>query len=186
MATPTIQVPVGVNPTTFKNLPVQERAVQWAAQYADKIQVREVGFNEGFWVTKFLGWVGLGGGYAWCAAFISYVLMDAGWTTFRSAAVLKWRDWAIDNHKIGGVPTRGDLAYWVKGDSRHIEIVIATEGEICPKSVHESGKVPVGMIHTIGGNTSPQHKDGSQEDGDGVYRRLRPTSAFTGYIRWWR
>lgn len=169
-------------------LPIEEKAVQWAAYFADREKVRESGRNAGFWVAKFLAWTGLGTGYAWCAAFVSYCLLMAGWVAFRSAAVLGWRDWASKNGRQRLRPRRGMLAYWVRGSGklqrRHIEIVVSIEGEQCPKSVHESGIVPKGYIHTIGGNTS-SGQGGSQEDGDGVFRRLRRVGEFTGYVQWW-
>lgn len=174
--------------TNWAPLPIQEKAVQWAAYFADRVKVREVGSNRGFWVVKFLGSVGLGGGYAWCAAFVSYLLQMAGWFTFKSAAVLGWRDWANRTGRIRLTPKRGMLAFWVKGSGksqkRHIEIVIAAAGEGCPTSVHSSGKVPTGYVHTIGGNTGAG-SGGSQEDGDGCYRRLRRVGEFTGFIQWW-
>lgn len=164
---------------------MQERAVQWAAYYADKAQVRETPVNRGTWVERFLRLVGLGPGYAWCAAFVSQCLRDAGWSQFKSAGVWAWHDWAADEHVIATKPRRGDLAYWIHPTGRHIEIVIATEGEWCPASVHSSGKVPTDYVHTVGGNTS-SGKDGSQNDGDGVYRRLRHVHDFDGFIRWWQ
>lgn len=175
----------GVN---WAALPVQEKAVQWAAYFARIVKVREVGSNGGFWVAKFLARVGLGTGYAWCAAFVSYVLAMAGWTSFKSAAVLGWRDWANRLGRIRTVPKRGMLAFWVKGSGksqkRHIEIVINTAGDPCPTFVHSSGKVPTGYVHTIGGNTG-SGSQGSQEDGDGCYDRLRRVGDFTGFIQWW-
>jgi hypothetical protein len=185
--------PKSVAPPSWKgsdwaSLPIQEKAVQWAAHFADVEKVREKGANRGFWVEKFLGYTGLGGGYAWCAAFVSYLLFMAGWNDYRSAAVLGWRDWAAKKGLNRLVPKRGMLAYWVRGSGkkqvRHIEIVIATAGAPCPTSLHDSGKVPIGYIATIGGNTS-SGQGGSQEDGDGAFRRLRRVSEFTGFILWW-
>lgn len=169
-------------------LPIYEKAVQWAAHFSDRENVREVGRNRGYWVTRFLARVGLGPGYAWCAAFVSELLFRAGWNRFRSAAVLQWRDWANREGRVRVRPSRGMLAYWVKGSGpsqrRHIEIVISVAGEACPTSLHSSGKVPAGWVQTIGGNTGPG-SGGSQEDGDGVYRRIRKITDFTGFVQWW-
>lgn len=186
--------PISVAPTGWKgsnwlNLPIQERAVQWAAYYARIVKVREVGNNGGFWVKQFLALCGLGVGYSWCAAFTSELAYRAGWLKFKSAAVLGWRDFGERNRVIFHSPMRGDFAYWVKGSGksqkRHIEIVVNAAGAPCPTFVHESGFVPIGYIHTIGGNTGSGSK-GSQEDGDGTYDRLRHASDFSGYIRWWK
>jgi len=168
--------PENINISQFEwdNLPIQERAVLWAAYYADTIKVTEIGGNnKGKWVAKFLKLVGLNEGYSWCAAFDSECLFNAGWKMFKSAAVLEWRNWSITNKTKINTPTRGCLAYWVKGfgptQERHIEIVIKVDGT---------------SIHTIGGNTS-DGKKGSQNDGQGVYRRVRDINDFTGYIKWW-
>jgi hypothetical protein len=185
---PVSEAPTDWPGTNWDALPVYEKAVQWAAYFADREKVRETGTNRGYWVVKFLAYVGLGPGYSWCAAFVSDLLFLAGWSTFKSAAVLGWRDWANRLGRVRVKPSRGMLAYWVKGSGpsqkRHIEIVIATAGEACPTSVHSSGKVPVNYVHTIGGNTG-SGIEGSQEDGDGVYRRLRRVGDFTGFIQWW-
>lgn len=170
-------------------LPVQEKAVQYAAYYADKEKVREVGGNNrGYWVARFLEYVWLKEGYAWCAAFISYLLYCAGWTYYRSASVLNWRSKSVKEGWSISKPVRGCLCLWVKGSgktqSRHIEICISVAGEPCPTWLHKSGRVPAGYIQTIGGNTS-SGIHGSQEDGDGVFRRIRPLSAFTHYVKWW-
>lgn len=179
--------PAGWNGNNWLALPIQERAVQWAAYFADREKVREVGNNGGYWVKLFLARVGLGAGYAWCAAFQSELLFRAGWLKYKSAAVLGWRDWGTRAGVLVYTPQRGDLAFWVRGSGksqkRHIEIVIGTEGH--PTALHASGKVPAGYVLTIGGNTS-SGSSGSQEDGDGVFRRLRRVSDFSGFIRWWK
>ena len=185
--------PKSVAPPSWKgsdwaSLPIQEKAVQWAAHFADVEKVKEKGANRGYWVEKFLRYTGLGGGYAWCAAFVSYLTFMAGWSDFRSAAVLGWRSWADKTGRGRLFPKRGMLAYWVIGSGkkqkRHIEIVIATAGDPCPTFLDPSGKVPFGHVATIGGNTS-SGRSGSQEDGDGAFRRLRRVSEFTEFILWW-
>lgn len=184
---PLSTAPTGWNGQNWDALPVQEKAVQWAAYYADKVKVKEVGNNGGYWVKYFLSRVGLGAGYAWCAAFVSELLYRAGWFRFKSARVLDWESWAENRSLIVYTPERGELAFVVKGEGkkqlRHIEIVIGTAGHPTPLSA--LGSVPRGYVLTIGGNTSPGSQ-GSQSDGDGVYRRLRPIDFFSGYIKWWK
>ena len=187
-AAPKSEPPPGWAGVNWDKLHVSEKAVQWSAYFADRVKVREEGRNRGYWVTRFLARVGLGPGYAWCAAFVSELLFRAGWFRYKSAAVLGWRAWATKEGRIVVRPARGMLAFWVKGkganQKRHIEIVIATEGMGCSLSLHPSGRVPFGSVMTIGGNTGP-NQAGSQEDGDGSYRRLRKISEFSGFIRWW-
>lgn len=181
--------PPGVTAELWARLPVQERAVQWAAYFCDKEKVREIGkSNRGLWVERFLAYCGLGPGYSWCAAFVSQLLMRAGFGAFKSAAVLKWRDWAIEKGKLQYGPVRGALVYYVRGSGqvqqRHIGIVVATAGMPCPTEVHASGLIPKGYVETIEGNTS-SGASGSQNDGDGVYRRLRLLSSWDASIVWW-
>jgi len=151
---------------------LQERAVQWAAYYADVIGVRERGGNNrGPSVEMFLKTVGLKPGNPWCAAFVSHCLVNSDWFKFKSGGVVAWKEWAESHGCVSSTPSRGSLAFWDHGDaSHHIEIVLEDQD---------------GHIRTIGGNTS-SGEVGSQNNGDGVYRRVRPTSMFSGFIEWWR
>lgn len=121
------------------------------------------GSNEGEEVEMYLESVGLGGGYAWCAAFAHYVMLEANvdppvrsagatdYITNRSIAakeVIRGTDQvpvnALAIHRRGGT--------W-KG---HIGIVRKWDGR-CGR--------------TISGNTSAN--SGSQYEGDGVYDKER-------------
>lgn len=58
-----------IDDATWARLDARERALQVAAWLCDTIKVREVGGNNrGEWVKRILSAVGLGEGYAWCAA----------------------------------------------------------------------------------------------------------------------
>ena len=61
------EMPVSVRDAATDN-PPKEAAVQILAWLIRVVKVREVGVNSGYWVLKFLSAVGLGKGYAWCAA----------------------------------------------------------------------------------------------------------------------
>lgn len=145
----------------WENLPVSERALQVARYFADDKKVKEVGANRGFWVEKFLNAVGLVGGYAWCAAFVTYCLRTAGWKEkFKGmASVRNWYQWAVKNKRLLSQPKRGCLFGWLRKDGTgHIGFV----AEVFQKDSKLA-------IRTIEGNTS---LIGSRE-GDGVYRLSR-------------
>lgn len=153
-------------------MPVQERWVLVAAYLADKVKVREVGGNNrGFWVAKFLAKVGLGSGYAWCAAAQVWAIRTSGYKgelPKGAAAVRNWVVWARKNDLVMQHPMRGDFAYWLNPDGTgHIGVVIEVKGQ---------------NLETIEGNTSSGVK-GSQRDGNGMYRRNRRIADFDGFIR---
>lgn len=140
-----------------------ERALLIAAEFADKIKVREVGVNRGYWVLKFLASVGLGGGYAWCAAFLTFCLKAAGATNLpkHPASVLGWLTWGKANAAILLEPQRACAG---------LEMHTKTTGHIWfvanVLASHATG--------TIEGNTNAQ---GSRE-GNGVFRRTRGTAVW--------
>lgn len=149
----------------FDALPPQERSLLIAAYFADQEKVREAGFNRGFWVERFLASVGLGAGYAWCAAFVYHVLTAAKYPTAslpakrKAAAVVHWHRWAAEHDLLTDEPRRGDLFLWLNGDGTgHIGFV---------------SKPFAKEFQTIEGNSN---KAGSRE-GDGVYRNTRRNSA---------
>lgn len=152
---------MGQSEARFWALPGRERMVLIAAYLCDVVKVREVKPNEGFWVNRILARTGLGPGYAWCAAFISFCAdlaeYDIGPKKGR-AAVRNWFDWAKKDNRVGFKPRRGDLYGWVNPDGRgHIGIATNIVG---------------GKVLGIEGNTNAQ---GSRE-GDGAYRKERPVA----------
>lgn len=112
-------------------------------------------------------------GYAWCAAFVSWVMRQSGATTYRSASVGDWVAAARSGRSglsVTTAPRPGDLVAFDwdgNGDyalgNRHIGIVSSTSGR---------------SFTTIEGNTSGP-------SGDGVYRRSRASggSYSTLFIR---
>lgn len=150
----------------YTALPVQERALQFASA---QVGQREVGKNAGPFVTKLLAAVGLGPGFPWCAAFVSWCLRNAGSTAGPSsgrAAVRNWARWASKTGRSSATPTRGSLFYWLNDNGTgHIGFVTKVEGA---------------QFHSIEGNTD----DGGSREGDGTYRRVR-TIGKCKFIRWW-
>lgn len=73
-------------PVTYTKIAHLDTAISY-------LHVRErTGNNDGIEVERFLRSVGLGKGYAWCAAFVSYCLKvsNASFTTVRSAVALRF------------------------------------------------------------------------------------------------
>lgn len=137
---------------------------------------KEVGNNRGTFVERLLARVGLGGGYPWCAAFVSSVLQDAGVKAgpkIGRAAVRNWEKWAHTNGRLIKLDQvkPGDLFFWINPNGTgHIGIVEAVKWS---QATHTT------MIYTIEGNTN---SSGSRE-GDGVYRKTRLPSAKIQFIR---
>lgn len=153
----------------WHSLPLSERALQAARYFADYKKVKEAKVNRGFWVEKFLRAVGLGGGYAWCAAFVTYCLRVAGWKEkFSGGAVRNWYRWASERGLLRSEPKRGYLFGWLRKDGTgHLGFITEV--------VSKNGAL---QIRTIEGNTDL----GGAREGEGVYRLLRVCSRNFFYI----
>ncbi len=148
---------------------------------ADVIRIAsgEVGYTEGpNNANKYAAEVGHANNQAWCGTFTDAMLKRAGqlgepssvWTPSGLQAYRKFGR-AIDRN---GPAQPGDLVYfdWQGGTATsgvdHVGIVVGTR--------------PDGQVETIEGNTSPTNA-GSQSNGGGVYRRVRPRSVIAGFGR---
>ena len=110
-----------------------------------------------------------GGGYAWCAAFVTWCYRQAFWPEdgWNVAYVPSWvAEARAGRHGLSLVsnPGAGDLvAFDWQGDGKHDHIGI----------VRWTVPVPGGRVaFTVEGNTSAG-ASGSQDNGDGVYKRNR-------------
>ena len=146
----------------YEAMPVWERALHWASLYA-VAKVKEEKGNKGFWPTMFLAKVGLGPGYAWCAAFVYHCFIKAGVvpkrlpSKWKGASVREWALWAKSKGLVRHVPKRGMLFYWLSANgSGHIGFV------------RNMAHWPE-WLETIEGNTNAE---GGRE-GDGVYYKDR-------------
>jgi hypothetical protein len=160
----------------YVSLSSAERRLLVMAYLADEVKVREVGGNNrGEWVGAFLESVGLGEGYPWCAAAMTFAsqVADAPYPkrpSYNPAAVVGWNRWSDDNDTIiSGAPRRGDIAMRrTSATTGHIGVVVRVVGS---------------LVYSIEGNTSPGD-DGSQADGGGLYRRVRLRSFWSwGFAR---
>lgn len=131
---------------------------------------KEVGDNRGPAVEKFLASTGLGTGYPWCSAFVSYVLAHTPTRVPKVRSALAW-------DFVRKTP-----------DSLHVEARTVLRGTsrvpTASLAVHKRGQTIKGHIgivrvpwrgrcgKTIDGNTSPG-QSGPQRDGQGVWKRKR-------------
>ena len=145
---------------------IRHKAVEIAAT---QIGVHEKGGNNrGPMVRVYQAATDLGGtGWPWCAAFVSWCLAMAGFDVAQihgRASVGFIESWGRKNGYLVTRPFKGDVFCW-KLDSDnwpdHTGFV---------EKVLSLG--PVMLLQTVEGNTS-SGVSGSQDNGDGVYRRRR-------------
>lgn len=114
----------------------------------------------------FGAWYGMNG-VPWCMEFVQFCFANAGYTlphkTASCSALLDWYK-AYKPNRIKLMPLPNDIVIYKFG---HTGIV-------------ESGNSQA--VTAIEGNTS-SNNNGSQDNGGGVYRRVRPASQVTAYIR---
>lgn len=100
-------------------------------QASARVGVKEERSNRGPWIARFLGAVGLGVGYAWCAAFVYWCLIQAGVNPLKlpskrlAASVAQWLKWGRKTGRLIVDPEdakRGDLMLYPNGSS-HVGIV---------------------------------------------------------------
>jgi hypothetical protein len=131
----------------------------------DQVGTTESGINGGAAVDRYLASVGLGTGYPYCAAFVSWAIDSADVCTpsVRSARAQAFiTDRSINaKHVLRGSyePSSGDILIFKKGNTiyGHVGFVIRWD--------EKHG-------HTVEANTSPGDT-GRQRDGDGVWIRER-------------
>lgn len=149
------------------NASLGERAL-FVARSQERLKVREVGRNWGPLVRLYLKAAGLVSPAAWCAAFVTYCLREAGADRKKlpryPASTWWWWNWANATGRNRDIPKRGRLFVWNNDPGGHIGFCL--DG---------SANFP-----TIEGNTN---KAGSRE-GDGVYERRRQVSYLKGQQRW--
>lgn len=130
-----------------------------------QVGVRESGRNKGQQVEDYqqVAGLGRGGGYAWCACFVYWCLIQAGAKASMlpkrgdCAAVRNWVSWAKATNRLKATPKRGYLFYWLHDNGQgHIGFCISPIFKL--------------IVRSIEGNTDGEI--GSRE-GDGVYKRTR-------------
>ena len=122
--------------------------------------------------------VGHANNQPWCNTFICAVFKeaDAESATINTAAVLTTLAWAVKYNRLVTKQSakRGDLIlmnFTGHKTPEHIEL-----------AVHDFD-LKSASIECIGGNTSPAISSGSQANGDGVYKKMRPASSIVAVVR---
>lgn len=164
--------PDTVNAESFMALPFNERALQIARYFCDKLELREIAKNtdRGGIIDRALRRLGLGPN-PWCAAIMWLCCQLAGWPfDWKPSNPASVRSWVAAAKKAGRLITlnekspnrtifRGMLYGWSNGMNGHIGIGVRREG---------------GRVYGIEGNTNTA---GSAE-GDGMFRKWRRPNAF--------
>jgi hypothetical protein len=134
-----------------------------------EIASKEIGYQEtGNNNNKYGVWYGMNN-QPWCYIFVSWVLIKAGMNVEKCASCPVGYDYYKRNGKLFKEPKPGDLAFFSWNPSlipQHIGIV---------EKVNNNG-----TFTCIEGNTS-SGLTGSQDNGDGVYRKLRRLSDCLGF-----
>jgi hypothetical protein len=148
------------NYSVGQNILIREKVEK---TYLSQVGVREAtGHNDGVMVETYLASVNFGKGYAWCAAFVSWVYSQNAVPNPKNAWVPSWFNkniiWARDGLK-NQPPLPGDVFGLYYPSTKLI-------GHI--GFIHRFGEK---ITITVEGNTN---SEGSNE-GDGVYMKRRPT-----------
>jgi len=137
--------------------------------------VREAtGHNDGPQVEAFLRTVGLGAGYAWCAAFVKWCLLNAGVASAKAINAM-----AASTHRPGHLvyykgkwlkqPRPGDVATIYYKSLKRIGHTLFFHGI--------TGN---GMIYSVEGNTNSQNS----REGNGTYMRIRQIGGIYSISQW--
>ena len=110
-------------------------------------------------------------GQSWCAHSVGFCCRVADVAAPQwSGAVSEWRQWADANGKLREWGGRGLLCFKKSDGVSHIGI--------CVESVNLGGTT---FIRSIEGNTS-NIENGSQDNGEGMYRQQRREDWWDGFI----
>ena len=149
------------------------KSIEVKKVYTSQIGVRELsGHNDGVQVEKYLKTVGLGKGYAWCAAFVKWSLLQVGVVTKTNGAAASFHNplrLVYHRSRFYGDPQPGDV----------FTLYYPHLGRIGHTGFYD-GRLNSSIYYTVEGNTNGA---GSRE-GDGVYRKYRSFKATYSINRW--
>lgn len=145
------------------------------AIYTSFIGVREkTGNNDGPEVEMFLRSVGLGKGYAWCAAFVKYCMLEAGIKAAErmngmALSTENKKNFVYHNRKFVKDPQAGDV----------FTLYYSRLGRIGHTGFFDR-EINSSVFESVEGNTNNQNS----REGDGVYRRKRSYNSTYSISRW--
>ena len=159
--------------TEIEETSLVDTRAEVAAIYKSQLGVRErTGNNDGKDVEKYLKSVGLGKGFAWCAAFVHWCLAEAGVKnsiTAWSPTAHNKKNIVYFNNKFKKDPQQADvitLYYSSKGRIGHTGFFDHMQSE--------------NMTANYEGNTNR----GNSNEGDGVYLTFRPVKTLYSITSW--
>jgi len=157
-----------------KTLSLEDKKANLTTLYTSYIGVRErTGNNDGPEVEEFLSHEGLGKGYAWCAAFVSFCLDSAGFKntiTAWSPTAHNRKALIYTNGKFVGTPEPG-----------HVFTIYYPKKKRIGHTGFFDGWASKNITQTVEGNTNGK----KSREGDGVYVILRPINTIHSISSWY-
>lgn len=130
-----------------------------------QLHIKEAtGKNDGPQIARYLQAAGLPEGYPWCAAFVSWVYQEAGFSAPRTA----WSPALFPKTRLRQMPESADVLGIYSPKLKRIAH--------CGLVEEQQGK----WVLSIEGNTNT---DGGRE-GNGVYRKRRHVSTIARFANW--
>ena len=165
---------ISTTPTEETNLDNYNLRKRIAKIYTKEIGVRErTGRNDGKDVEKYLASVGLGPGYAWCAAFVHWCFKQAGVFTKINAWSPTAENKTSIRYKTGkmydGGPKQADV----------ITLYYEKKGRIGHTGFFDH-MTNASMVASVEGNTDRSNSN----EGDGVYLVFRPLKTIHSISSW--
>ena len=163
--------------------------MQLQARYRNEIGIPEAtGRKDGPRVAEYLRYCGLGEGYAWCAAFVSWCHGQAGYAAPRNAwspalFPLSRMIWSNDEG-TRSIPKEGDVFGIYYANLRriaHVGFVDGWDGTWCITVEGNTGPPADGANDARGGPANPIRAGPST---DGVFRKRRPVRTIHAVARW--
>ena len=155
----------------LSNFPMIQQVISKAVSHLGYVEGKN---NDNIFAAE----VGHANNQPWCNTFICAVFKEAEEeaAVINTAAVLTTLAWAVKYNRLitKQLAKRGDLVLFNFHGSKtpeHIELAVH---DFDPKSA---------SIECIGGNTSPVISSGSQANGDGVYKKMRPVQSIVAVVR---
>lgn len=166
--------PEYVNYTNEKEISLADRKENLVEVYEGFVGVREkTGNNDGPQVERFLAHEGLGKGYAWCAAFVSFCLDSAGFEN----GITAWSPTAENKKAL--VYSKGQ--FLDMPEPGHVFTLYYPKKKRIGHTGFFNGWADDDIIETVEGNTN----DKKSREGDGVYVVLRPIGTIHSISSWY-
>lgn len=156
-------------------LSLEEKKALHRKIYRSFIGVREAtGNNDGPEVEMFLKHEGLGKGYAWCAAFVSFGLDSAGFEN----TITAWSPTAENKKAL--VYSKGQILS--EAEPGNVFTIYYPKKKRIGHTGYFDGWASDKLIETVEGNTNSN----KSREGDGVYVVFRPLGTIHSISSWYK